>query len=198
MIKLSADERDLLERIGDKEELWPFFFRKAKGLKWFDSLAERGYFKPEQNPRPLPSKEEGYVNIPFWPATEYLVATSAELLSEGNKVYAEKFIEVIRTVTKHAIDQGFSNYRTWWQFSKVVQNIPPTLIQSEDVALFDYWFNDPYERNLVAEEIGEKWLVALLEIGDEHCKKLAEKLLDIIYRVEFRKLERGLGRLSGF
>lgn len=193
MIKLTADERDLLERIGDKEELRPFFFRKAKGLKWFDSLAERGYFKPEQNPRPLPSKEEGYVNVPFWPATEYLVATSSELLSEDNKAYAEKFIEVIRTVTKHAIDHGFSNYRTWWQFSKVVRNVPPIFIQGEDVALFDYWFNDPYERNLVAEEIGEKWLVALLESGDEHCKKLAEKLLDIIYRLEFRKLERGLG-----
>lgn len=193
MIELTPDERDLLERIGDKEELRPFFFRKAKGLKWFDSLAERGYFKPEQNPRPLPSKEEGYVNVPFWPTTEYLVTTSSELLSEGNKAYAEKFIEVVRTVTKHAIDHGFSNFRTWWQFSKVVQNIPPTLIQDEDIALFDYWLNDPYERNLVAEEIGEKWLTALLESDDEHCKELAGKLLNMIYRLEFRKLEHGLG-----
>lgn len=193
MIKLTPDERDLLERIGDKEELRTFFFRKAKGLKWFDSLAERGYFRPEQNPRPLPSKEEGYVNVPFWPATEYLVATSSELLSEGNKAYAEKFIEVVRTVTKHAIDHGFSNYRTWWQFSKVVQNIPPTLIQDEDIALFDYWLNDPYERNLVAEEIGVKWLTALLGSDDEHCKELAGKLLKLIYRLEFHKLERGFG-----
>jgi len=193
VIKLTPDERDLLERIGDKEELRTFFFRKAKGLKWFDSLAERGYFKPEQNPRPLPSKEEGYVNVPFWPATEYLVAASSELLSEGNKAYAEKFIEVVRTVTKHAIDHGFSNYRTWWQFSKVVQNIPPTLIQDEDIALFDYWLNDPYERNLVAEEIGVKWLTALLGSDDEHCKELAGKLLKLIYRLEYRKLERGFG-----
>jgi hypothetical protein len=193
VIELTPDERDLLERIDDKEELRPFFFRKAKGLKWFDALAGRGYFKPEQNPRPLPSKEEGYVNIPFWPATEYLVATSSELLSERNKVYAEKFLEVIRTVTKHAIDQGFSNYRTWWHFSKVVQNIPPILIQDEDIVLFDCWLNDQYERDLVAEEIGEKWLTALLESDDQHCKKLAGKLLDIIYRLEFRKLERELG-----
>lgn len=193
MIKLTPDERDLLERIDAKEELRPFFFRKAKGLKWFDALAERGYFKPDQNPRPLPSKEEGYVNIPFWSAAEYLVATSSELLSEGNKAYAEKFIEVIRTVTKHAFDHGFSNYRTWWHFSKVVQNIPPILIQDEDIVLFDCWLNDPYERDLVAEEIGEKWLTALLESDDEHSKKLAGKLLNIIYRLEFRKLERGLG-----
>lgn len=193
MIKLTSDEIDLLKRIGDKEELRPFFFRKAKGLKWFDSLAERGYFMPEQNPRPLPSKEEGYVNVPFWPATEYLVDASSELLSEGNKAYAEKFIELVRAVTKHAIDHGYSNYRTWWQFSKVVQNIPPTLIQDEDIALFDYWLNDPYERNLVAEEIGEKWLTALLGSDDEHCKELAGKLLNMIYRLEFRNHESGLG-----
>src|SRR4051794_32053713 len=97
MIDLTPDERDLLERIGDKEELRPFFFRKAKGLKWFDALAERGYFNPEQNPAPVPSKEEGYVNVPFWPTTEYLVTTSLELRSEGTEVYAERFIEVVRT-----------------------------------------------------------------------------------------------------
>lgn len=193
MIELTPDECDLLERIDDKEELRPFFFRKAKGLKWFVPLENRGYFKPEQNPRPLQSKEEGYINVPFWPTTEYLVSTSSELLSEKNQAYAEKFIEVIRTVTKYAIDQGFSNYRTWWQFSKVVQNIPLTLIHDEDLALFDYWLNDPYERTLVAKEIGEKWLTALLDSSDEHSKVLASRLLNIIYRLEFHEHERGSG-----
>ena len=90
MIDLTADERDLLERIGDKKELRPFFFRKAKGLKWFDALAVvRGYFNPEQNPEPVLLKEEGYVNVPFWPTTEYLVTTSLELRSEGTEIYAK-------------------------------------------------------------------------------------------------------------
>jgi hypothetical protein len=194
MVELTADERDLLERISDKEELQPFFFRKVKGLKWFDALAERGYFNAEKNPAPVPSKEEGYVNVPFWPATEYLVMASLELGS--NEVYAERLITVVRTVTKYAIKHGFSNFRTWWQFSRVVQNIPPTLIQEEDIALFDYWLDDPYERNLVAEEIGEKWLIALLDGDDEAGKELATKLLSMIYRLEFRKPKSRFGTLK--
>ena len=128
MTELTPAERDLLARIDDKEELRPFFFQKVKGLKWFNSLTEHGYFKPEHNPLPKPAKEEGYIDVPFWPALEYLVVTSSELRSEKNNDYAEKFIELIRAVTKYAIVHDFSNFRTWWQFSKVIQNIPLKLI----------------------------------------------------------------------
>ncbi len=136
------------------------------------------------------------MNVPFWPTTEYLVMTSLELRSEGTEIYAERFIEVVRTVTNYAINHGFSNFRTWWSLSKVVQNIPPTLIQDEDIALFDYWLDDPYEQNLVAEEIGEKWLIALLDGEDEPHKELACKLLNMIYRLEFRKPKRRFGTLK--
>ena len=44
MRELNAREKDLLHRIDKKPELQPFFFRKAKGLHWFDPLCERGYF----------------------------------------------------------------------------------------------------------------------------------------------------------
>lgn len=189
MVKLTADEHDLLERIHEKEELRPFFFRKAKGLKWFDPLAERGYFLPDQNPKPIPAKEKGYINVPFWPASEYLVTSSAELLEAKNKAYAEKYIEIIRSVTKHAINNKYSNYRTWWQFSKVIQNIPPILIQQDDIQLIDYWLDDLYERSLLAGEIGEKWIPALLERQDEHCKRLASALLETVYKLEFHKSE---------
>lgn len=194
MFEISSDELDILARIDDKEELRPFFFRKAKGLKWFNSLSERGYFNPDQNPKPLPSKEEGYINVPFWPAVEYLVSTSPELQFEENSEYAVKFIEIIRQVTKYSIAGEFSNYRTWWQFSKVIRNIPPSQIQYDDINLIDYWMSDPYERSLVAEEIGEKWLLDLLKIGDEHCKVLAGKLISIIYSLEFRNPTNERGR----
>jgi hypothetical protein len=191
MDKLTPAERDLLERIKEKEELRPFFFRKAKGLKWFNQLEVAGYFSPEQNPRPVPAKEEGYVSVPFWPAAEYLVSTSPELLSVENREYAEKFIDVIRVVTKYAIDNCYSNYRTWWHFSKIVQNIPPDLVRVEDIVYVDYWLSDPYDRGLTAEIIGEKWLIALLESGDAHCKLLSGKLLDSIYTLEFHEREPG-------
>ena len=63
MRKLSVKEEDLLQRIDEKEDLRPLFFRKVKGLKWFDSLYEKDYFNPAENPKPVAAKEEGYVNI---------------------------------------------------------------------------------------------------------------------------------------
>lgn len=185
MADLTPDEYDLLARMKDKEELRPFFFRKAKGLKWFNALDQEGYFCPAANPMPVPAKEEGYVNVPYWPATEYLVATSPELLEAGNEAYAERVINIVRVVTKDAIEREFSNYRTWWQFSKIIQNIPPHLVRTNDLDLIDYWLDDKYERGLIAENLGELWLIGLLDRKDDHSNKLAMELLEILFKVMF-------------
>lgn len=185
MAELTPDEHDVLARIRDKEELRPFFFRKAKGLKWFSALDQEGYFSPAANPKPVPAKEEGYVNVPFWPAIEYLVATSPELQETKNQAYAERVLNIVRAVTRYAIENGFSNYRTWWQLSKVIQNVPPYLINLDDLPLFNYWLDDPYERGLVAETLGEHWLVDLLDRKDEHCNKLAIGLLPALFEVKY-------------
>ena len=185
MRELRAKEKDLLHRIETKPVLQPFFFRKLKGLHWFEPLYERGFFKPENNPELVPAKEEGYVNIPTWPVTEYLVATSKELSDPAKEDYAVKFIDLLREITSYAKKENFSNYRTWWQLVKVIRNIPTHLISLEDIDLIDYWLDDPYERGLVAEQVGEKWLPDLLEKSDEHCNQIALRLLDILYKVNF-------------
>ena len=148
MDKLNPAELDLLKRVDAKEELRPFFFRKAKGLRWFNALDERGYFDPAGNSAPVPAKEEGYVSVPFWSVTDYLVATSPELRAEENRAYAERVLGIIRVVTNAAREQEFGNYRTWWQFSKIIQNIPVDLITPEDLGYVDYWLSDRYERGL--------------------------------------------------
>lgn len=188
---LTPDELDVLARIDAKEQLRPFFFRKAKGLKWFDALDQRGYFNPANNSAPVPAKEEGYVSVPFWPAIEYLVATSPEFLKDENRAYAERVLNILRAVTKAAITNGFSNYRTWWQFSKIVRNIPIDLINRGDVDIFDYWLDDKYERDLVAESLGEKWLVALLDESTDHSKIISLALLQVLYKTSF--IEKNVG-----
>lgn len=185
MRELNVNEKDLLDRVVKKPELEPFFFRKLKGLHWFDALSDNGFLAPEKNPKPLPAKEEGYVNIPHWSVTEYLVATSQELSSPDNKNYAVKFIDLIRKITAYAKIENFSNYRTWWQLAKVIKNIPIHLINLEDIDFVDYWLDDPFERGLLAKELGEKWLLDLLERQDEHSHKLALRLLGCLYKLKF-------------
>jgi hypothetical protein len=182
--RLSPDELDLLGRIVEKHELRPFFFRKAKGLKWFDPLVKNKFFSPENNLPPRPAKEEGYVTIPFWPATEYLVSTSTELRAERAKEYAKQFLEILRTTTAHARAGAFSNYRTWYQFAKIIQNIPLSLIEESDIEMVAYWIGDPYDRSLVATEIGTKWLPVILDHNDAHNRRLALGLIDKLFEVE--------------
>lgn len=183
MVDITIDELDVLNRIIQKTELQPFFFKKVKGLKWFNALSDRGYFDQGNIPKPLPAKEEGYVNIPHWPAIDYLVKTSEELDAKDNKEFASKFIEILKDVTKYAAENDISNYRTWWQFSKIIQNIPPVVIKLDDVEIVDYWLDDKFERGLVAREIGEKWTPQLLESNDSHSLKIALRLLRYLFKI---------------
>jgi len=187
--RLTSEELDLLGLILEKEELQPFFFRKAKGLKWFDALVERKLLSPEKNPKPVPAKEEGYIVVPLWPATEYLVATSPDLQQKKNEPYAGKFLNLIRSTTNHAKESNFSNYRTWWQFSKIIQNIPPGLITLEDLKLIEFWLDDPYEHGLIAIELGGRWVDALLDRNDPHSHELALGALSILYKVHIISTE---------
>ena len=186
---LSPAELDLLARIEAKEELRPFFFRKVKGLKWFNALNERNYFDPAGNP--VPVGEEGHVYMPHWPITHYLVATSPELLIEENRAFAERVLEIIRAVTDRAREKSFSNYQTWWQFSKIIQNIPVELITAEDLACVDYWLDDPYDFCMIAKELSERWLVKLLEQASNEMKNLALELLKLLYKASFPTKARG-------
>lgn len=194
---LKPKELDLLHRLDANEDLRPLFFRKFKGLKWFNALDERMYFKPDHNPRPIPAQEEGYVHIPDWIAIEYLVNTAPELSNPANKDYAEKFLKILKDVTKYSKETGNSNYRTWWRFSQIIKYIPHTLIHLEDLEIVDYWLEDKFDRGLVAEEVGENWLSMLLEMqDDEHANTLAKRLLEIIYRVTFTTKLSGLRQIK--
>ena len=185
---LTAKEKDLLYRAETRPELRPFVFRKIKGLHWFHPLREKGFLCPENNPKPIPAKEEGYVSIPAWPVVDYLVATSEDLSVPANRDFACQFLELIRDVTTYAQTHDFGNHWTWLQLAKIIKRIPIDLISIEDIALVDYWLDDPYyPRNLIADELGENWLYELLESQDERSSAIALRLLEAIYRVRVDK-----------
>jgi hypothetical protein len=180
---LSLKEQDLLQRVDENPELHPLFFRKVKGLKWFNPLFERGYFDPEHNRGPTPSEEEGYVSIPPWLEIEYLVKTVEEINETENAEYAEKFLDILMAATAYAKEKEITNYRTWWQFSKIISKIPSSKIQTKHIDMIDYWLDDTFDRNLVISEIGEKWLPELLREKDQHGVFLAKRGIEILYKV---------------
>lgn len=180
---LTPKQKSAIERVKQKPELLPLLFRKATGLQWFNAFKDAGFLVPTEVPQPVPAKEEGYVNIPIWPITDYLVASSVQLLDPDNERYAVEVLDFIRAATNHAKQQNFGNYRVWWQFSKIIQNIPPNLIREDDLELLDYWLDDKYERGLVADSLGQNFMVSLLDRRDKHCNALALGLLQVLYKV---------------
>ena len=185
MDKLSNREQGFLHKIAEDNDLCLLFFQEVKELKWFDALYEEGYFAPENNPNPVPVEGTDYVNIPYWPAIDYLVKTSTELSKQEDDKYAKNFLQIIINVTKHAIENEFGNYKTWWQFSKILKNMPAQLIQESDLDVIDYWLKDEYGSNSVAEQVGTKWLISLLNNGDQHSLQLSKGLLDKLYHINF-------------
>ena len=191
---LNVKEHDLLKRVDENNDLKPLFFRKVKGIKWFDELHKKGYFNPSSNPRPTEADEEGYFRIPHWQATDYLVKTAPELSLQDDPEYSRQFLEILIATTDYAKKNEFSNYRTWWQFAQVLSQVPPAEISIENLQMVDYWLDDTFERGMVAQEIGVKWLPALLNSGGAHEHELAAELLAIIFKAVFVDREQSTGK----
>ena len=181
MSELSFDELGILDRVKEKPELRPHFFSKIKKLKWFDVLVEKGFLDPEENPRPVNTKEN-YYSIPSWPVADYLVNSSEFLNEDHAREYAVKYLELIRNITNYAIKEDTGNYRTWWLFSKILRNIPLDLVTEDDIKLIDYWIADRFDNSLASEEIGA-WLIGILESPTEHSINIALSVLNIVFDI---------------
>jgi hypothetical protein len=185
MKNLDPRQIDAIERVHKKPELQPFFFKKLKGLKWFDELEKKGFFEPSENPAPKETDDKGFFVIPFWPVLEYLEKTAPELQIDGNNEYSDKFLAIIRSVTKTSMETGISNYWTWWYFAKLLEHIPIDHITLKDIDLCSYWLRDPFDRMLIGEELGNKFLARLLSERADHSYQLSMKLVEALTQVRW-------------
>jgi hypothetical protein len=188
---LEPRQIDAIERVLKKPELQPFFFGRLKGLKWFDELQQKMFFDPSANPAPKETDDKGFYVIPLWPVLEYLEKTAPELETEGNKEYANKFLAIIRSTTKSSIESGISNWRTWWYFAKILRHIPIDLITPKDIDLCAYWLNDPFDRMIIGDELGNKFFPRLLNERTDHSRQLSSKLLMSLTQIRWIEKPRG-------
>ena len=189
--ELSVKEQDLLGRLENEPELKTLFFRKVKGVKWFDALESSGYLNAGSIPKPFKSQQdEGFFVIPAWVTGEYLVKTAPELKERND--YIPRFLEVISGATAYAKEKNFSNYRVWDQFARVVSQIPSRFINEKFIEdTVDYWFDDRFNKDWVLEQTTEKWLPNLLEEKTNHASCIALKLLGVLYKIRTEKRDVG-------
>lgn len=179
--QLTVKQRNALQRVKNEPALEPWLFKKVDDLVWFDAFVDAGFLNPDLNPKPLETKDNT-VQIPSWPITEYLVASSIKIKEVQDLDSAEKYLALLKGVTQHAIDNDYSNYRTWWQFSKVIRNLPLDTISIDDLSYVLYWLEDKYDKHLVGKEISE-WIVELVNKKGEQSNALALHLLDALFTI---------------
>ncbi|KPD20915.1 hypothetical protein [Idiomarina zobellii] len=180
--ELSPKQRSALQRVLDDPYLQPWLFKKVDNLVWFDAFKDSGLFSPELNPEPFKTADNTF-KIPSWPITEYLVSSSLRLKEEHDVKIAQQYLKLLREVTQYAADNKQSNYRTWWQFSKVLRNLPLEVITLEDLDCVSYWLNDKFDRYLVNKEISE-WMLELIDIDTEKSVSFAIFLLDKLFEIK--------------
>jgi len=181
--QLTPNQRSALERAIKHPELQLVLFRKTSSLVWFDAFKEAGLLSGELIPPPK-EVEEGQFQIPSWPVTEYLVSSSMSFEHDQNLEYADKFWVVIKEATLFAKKNGFGNYRVWWQFAKIIRNLPLEVILNDFLVIVGYWLSDKFDRGLVGDQV-VGWLVELLGSSNDQSLEVAISLLDFVYHIDF-------------
>jgi len=186
---LTIEEKALLADIQYEPDLQSYFFKKLKGLHWLEPLYEKGCFSIDKMPIPVPSRQEGFFQIPYWPAAIYITNISKELSEKNNEESAQLVLNIIRECTQNAKDREISNYKVWYQFSQVLSNIPSSLINEQDIIAIEYWLSDRYEPGMAAEEVGSKFLKKI--IVNSEMQYYALKVLSIIFSLTYNEKETG-------
>lgn len=180
--KLSAKQRSALQRVLDDPALQPWLFKKVDDTKWFDAFKDNDLLLPKLNPVPIKTSDNTF-QIPSWPITEYLVSSSLKLKEENDLETAKKYLSLLKEVTQYAADNEYSNYRTWWQFSKILRNIPLTVLSIGDLDCVNFWLNDRFDGYLISKEISE-WMIELIETNTEQSISFATLLLDKLFTIK--------------
>jgi len=166
---LNAKEIKVLELISARLEYEDHFFKTKSDLKWFWPLSLEGYFDFKRAPSPEPAQQEGYYTTPQWNILEYLVKVSKQLkeLSEKERnKYEDALLALIRDTTqarRTVLDNDphslkYDNYRTWYFFAQILQNITLDKIDTGVIACFNVWMVSTFDTVLLGSEIGKKLL----------------------------------------
>src|SRR5687767_8730105 len=96
--KLSEKRKWFLSQMAEspEQERWGFELiqKRQDFLDFFIHLRDRGFFDAEKNPRPQPTDDGKYVQIPYWPALDYLSACAKSAGAAPDLQLAKDVLEI--------------------------------------------------------------------------------------------------------
>ncbi|CCJ08903.1 Uncharacterized protein BN69_3452 [Methylocystis sp. SC2] len=142
--------------------------KRPEPEQYFEQLIREGFFNPANNSGPVPSKEPGFVQIPFWAALNYLEAVAKRAADRNDDQLAGKVLKIIRDVTNFRDPTGEArdNYHTYYRFAEILGILPLNVVTREDIHLVSGWLSSRYDSSLVGSSLGKGLLKRLLARGE--------------------------------
>lgn len=164
-----------------------YFLKRVKVSHWFDLLNENNFFEPKRVPAPMPTGDSHY-SIPEWDVLGYLEEISKQLKDfsvEDKGKYEDELIKIIKKISKarkeifekDSQDLALDNFRTWYSFTKILQNIPEAKIDTEIIGYLDIWMNSKFNTVLPSLEIGNKLLPRFINSANISKAEQISKIL---------------------
>lgn len=164
-----------------------YFLKRVRVSHWYDLLSEKNFFDPKRVPPPVPTGDSHY-SIPEWDVLGYLEEISKQLPTfapEDRAKYEDELVSIIKSVSRARKEvcekdpQALSmdNFRTWYSFAKILQNIPEVKIDTELIGYFDFWLRSKFDTVLPSSEIGNKLLPRFVDSGDYAKAEQVSKIL---------------------
>lgn len=156
---LLDNQKLFIKRMTENQEQakWGFeiLLKHQNFADFFDHLREAGLFSPEYNSGPVPSKENGFVRIPYWSALDYLEAVARQAGDNKDTQLAQKVMDVIRSVSSYRDpgDNPPDNYHTYRKFAEILGLVPTDAITKEDIDLIPVWLSSKYDRGMVGHAL---------------------------------------------
>ena len=156
---LTAKRKWFIQRMsqGDERAQWGFelLLKRADFAEFFDPLNEAGLFAPERNPAPRPGTEPGYVQIPYWPALDYLQACAKQAGEHDDLQLTRKVMTVVGAVSRAREPDGSvrDNYHTNRVFAEILGLLPTGTVTAEDLGLIPGWLESKFDRGMVGHAL---------------------------------------------
>lgn len=201
---LTEKEIKVLEYICESKERQNYFIGKisVKGNpKWIYPLDKLGFFNPENIPKIIYDEKSQGFSIPTWDILNYLEKVSENLHIQGNESHIKKILDIIKSISrsKDASGNHLENPRLWWQFIRILSNIPNIYIDNDVIDLIPFWLKSKYGTDLVGTEIITNLLPNFLkDISEKENIRKAEKVIKIISEIiEIPQAKEGMKNLGG-
>jgi hypothetical protein len=167
-VELTEKRRWFLERMTQSPEQaqWGFelLLKRDDFSAFFDHLRDYGLFSPANNPAPVAVEQGKYLQVPYWPALDYLKACASLAGRDNDTVLAEKILGVVREVTNARLAHGGQpdNHHTHWKFAEILGDLPTISVTKGDIDLIPAWLDSRFDRGMVGHTLDKGLMRKLL------------------------------------